>query len=275
MRNTILGEDRRFIIQDKSNPFEAALIGVSYCSGKYHIKRKNSPYTVVEYIVDGEGYVLKDGEFCLAVKDQIYICPANTPHDYYSSADKPWSKIWMNIYGSIPIFVLKEYGLSGTVIADGKSLKPLFEEVKALVYSEKNNKECRDEITSLFMKIANGLFLLKKQEEHSSEAGMLKMYLDNNLNRIVSNSELASHIFRSPDYCVKLFKAKFGTTPYNYQLEQKIKTACKMLIQTDISIAELSRAVGYSDPMYFSNLFKSKCGMSPSVYRKSINKTSG
>ena len=264
-------EDRRFLIhdiRDRALPFSAALIGVSFCSGRYHISRKNSPYTVVEYIVEGEGYVKKDGEFCLAAKDQVYICPANAPQDYYSSSDKPWTKIWMNIYGNVPLLVLKEYGFSGTVIADAKPLKPLFEEVKALIYSDKSNEECRKDILALFMRMVNELFLLKNQEKAADEASAMKLYLDNNKHRIVSNLELSSRIFRSTDYCVKLFKREFGTTPYNYQLEQKILTACQMLSQTDISIIELTSALGYSDPQYFSNLFKSKCGMSPGAYRK-------
>ena len=264
-------EDRRFLIHDthdRALPFTAALIGISFCSGKYHIRRKNSPYTVVEYIVEGEGYVMKNGEYRPASKDQIYICPANTPHDYYSSADNPWTKIWMNIYGNIPLLVLKEYGLSGTVITDAKPLKPLFEEVKALIYSDKSNEECRKDIFALFMRIANEFFLLNNQKAFSNEASAMKLYLDNNMHRIVSNLELSSHIFRSPDYCVKLFKKEIGTTPYNYQLERKISAACHMLSQTDISISELSVSLGYSDPQYFSNLFKSKCKMSPSTYRK-------
>ena len=86
-------EDRRFLIPNKSLPFSAALIGISFCSGRYHIRRKLSPFTVLEYVTDGEGYVMQDGEFKLVGKDKIYICPANMPHDYYSSADKPWTKI--------------------------------------------------------------------------------------------------------------------------------------------------------------------------------------
>ena len=262
-------EDRRFLMHDRAHPFAPALIGISFCTpGKYHITRGNSPFTVVEYILEGEGYVMKDGEFRLAEKDQVYICPANIPHDYYSSYDKPWTKIWMNIYGNIPLLVLKEYGLSGTVIMNAASLKPLFEEVRALIYSEKSNEECRKDILALFMRIVQELFLLKNQETFSNEANTMKLYLDNNKHRIVSNAELSSHIYRSPDYCVKLFKQEFGTTPYNYQIEQKIATACQMLTQTDISISELSSALGYSDAHYFSNLFKSKCTLSPKEYRK-------
>ena len=96
----------------------------------------------------------------------------------------------------------------------------------------------------------------------------MKMLLDGNVHRLVSNAELAAQIFRSADYCVKLFKKEFGTTPYDYQLTQKMSLAKQMLRQTAIPIAELASALGYSDAHYFSGLFKQKCGMSPRAYRK-------
>jgi quercetin dioxygenase-like cupin family protein len=109
-------EDRRFFVPNRSLPFSAQIIGISFCTDKYHIQRKKSPYTVIEYVVDGEGYVMKDGEFQLVGKDKIYICPAEAPHDYYSSSERPWVKIWMNLNGRVPLALLQEYGFSGTVI---------------------------------------------------------------------------------------------------------------------------------------------------------------
>ena len=261
-------EDRRFLIPNKSLPFSAALIGISFCSGRYHIRRKLSPFTVLEYVTDGEGYVMQDGEFKLVGKDKIYICPANMPHDYYSSADKPWTKIWMNVYGRVPLTLLEEYGLSGIVIADGKPLKPLFEALRELVYSTKTNDECQSEILALLIKIINGLYVLNRQITNDAEAVEMKLFLDGNSHRIVSNSELAAHIFRSPDYSVKLFKREFGITPYDYQLKQKMATACRMLKQTDISISELASILGYSDSHYFSGLFKQKVGLCPKDFHK-------
>lgn len=261
-------EDRRFLIPDRSLPFAASLIGISFCTGKYHIRRKLSPFTVIEYITDGEGYVMKDGEFKLVGKDQIYICPANVPHDYYSAADKPWTKIWMNVYGTVPLMLLREYGLSGTVITGAKPLKPLFEQLKDLIYDEKTNDECQNEILALLIKILNGLFLLNNQKTKNPEAVEMKLFLDTNTHRLISNSELSAHIYRSPDYAVKLFKQEFGTTPYNYQLDQKMSIARQMLRQTDIPVLELADALGYCDSKYFSALFKQKNGVSPREYRK-------
>ena len=40
------------------------------------------------------------------------------------------------------------------------------------------------------------------------------------------------------------------------------------LESSDISIRELSTLLGYSDPNYFSTVFRKLCGASPEVFRK-------
>ena len=41
-----------------------------------------------------------------------------------------------------------------------------------------------------------------------------------------------------------------------------------LLNNTNMSIADVGAAVGYTDPQYFSGLFKKRVGMPPSAYRK-------
>ena len=60
----------------------------------------------------------------------------------------------------------------------------------------------------------------------------MKKFLDENRDRLVTNSELANHIYRSPDYSLKLFKREFGTTPYDYQIKNKIHMATSLLQHT-------------------------------------------
>ena len=89
----------------------------------------------------------------------------------------------------------------------------------------------------------------------SKEALALKKLLDANPHRSVSAKELSKTIFRSPDYCRKLFFRSFGITPYAYQLEQKTERAKILLRETSLSVGEVAGEVGYEDLHYFSNFF--------------------
>ena len=102
------------------------------------------------------------------------------------------------------------------------------------------------------------------------EMNTLIEYITMNPRRIVSNQELADAIFRSKDYVIKRFFANFGVTPYDYQIQQKIFSAKNMLANMNLSVKEIADSLGYDDQHYFSYMFKKRCGMSPTQYRKKI-----
>ena len=103
-----------------------------------------------------------------------------------------------------------------------------------------------------------------------NEMNTLIEYITMNPRRIVSNQELADVIFRSKDYIIKRFFANFGVTPYDYQIQQKIFSAKNMLANMNLSVKEIANSLGYDDQHYFSYMFKKRCGMSPTQYRKKI-----
>jgi AraC-like DNA-binding protein len=49
----------------------------------------------------------------------------------------------------------------------------------------------------------------------------------------------------------------------------KMQRACHLLDNSDMSIKAVAAALGYSDPLYFSRLFKKTLGLSPRAYRSS------
>ena len=75
-------------------------------------------------------------------------------------------------------------------------------------------------------------------------------------------------------YFKKLFVARFGTTPSNYIKSLKIQRACDLLLAKEFSVTEIAQICGFSDVYYFSKIFKSCKGVSPSQYLKqNVNNT--
>ena len=54
--------------------------------------------------------------------------------------------------------------------------------------------------------------------------------------------------------------------------EKRIDESKKLLENTDYSIAEISKLIGFSSQSYFSQAFKKKTLMTPNEYRRSVKK---
>lgn len=74
----------------------------------------------------------------------------------------------------------------------------------------------------------------------------------------------------SYDYVRKLFKKELGITPHKYLQEKRLKAAADMLCSSyndNESIAEIAQNCGFSEPLYFSRMFKKRFGVAPSHYQ--------
>ena len=66
----------------------------------------------------------------------------------------------------------------------------------------------------------------------------------------------------------RIDKSVYNMSITEYIQRKRISVAEHMLIQTDLTIAEISRIVGYSNPSRLIEIFKRYYGFTPSKYRK-------
>jgi len=82
---------------------------------------------------------------------------------------------------------------------------------------------------------------------------------------------LAEHVGRTPNYFSHLFNKEFGCSFTEYVNRLRIEKAKKLIIGTDDLIYEVSKAVGFSDHVYFSQVFKKIVGCAPATLRKKFD----
>ena len=70
----------------------------------------------------------------------------------------------------------------------------------------------------------------------------------------------------SKKYFSALFTKNMQTNFTDYLSEIRVKHATELLQQNKLSVTELAEKCGYSDPLYFSKVFKKITGVSPSKY---------
>lgn len=69
----------------------------------------------------------------------------------------------------------------------------------------------------------------------------------------------------------RLFEAETGMAPHDYLQTLRLSHAKKLLANSSRPINDICYLCGYSDPYYFSRIFKKYCGVSPSLWRKNKN----
>ncbi len=87
----------------------------------------------------------------------------------------------------------------------------------------------------------------------------------------ITLEEIADQLNLTPEYLGTLFREKTGTHFTAYIKNHRTNKAKALLIGTEMKLSEIAQSVGYSDPKYFSKVFKESIGQLPSQYR-ALNK---
>lgn len=90
--------------------------------------------------------------------------------------------------------------------------------------------------------------------DHSSRLSIDKIYSDLKI---------------SPSYGGEVFRKIYGYAPRQYLTKLKIAQAKRLLQMPDLSVIDISEALGYRDPAHFSRQFKKWTENTPYQYRKS------
>jgi AraC-like DNA-binding protein len=98
----------------------------------------------------------------------------------------------------------------------------------------------------------------------------IKAYFDNNnqLEKgIPTVKQCGIEMNMSGHYLSDLLKNETGKSLIEHLHLQLIDRAKNSLLNTNVSVSQVAYSLGFEYPQYFSKLFKSKTGMSPSEYR--------
>ena len=83
-----------------------------------------------------------------------------------------------------------------------------------------------------------------------------------------SLSGIASALFVNGNYLARVFKRETGHTLLWYHNSIRCERAKQLLSDTDLSVSEVSEAVGFVSPAHFSHVFRKITGFAPSSWRE-------
>ena len=96
----------------------------------------------------------------------------------------------------------------------------------------------------------------------------LTAFMETNMGNIdISVDDLMTATGMSRSSLNRKMHELFNLSPKEFLQEARIKHACSLLKQTNLSVKEIAYSCGFSNPHYFANCFKSSIGHTPTEYR--------
>ncbi len=93
-------------------------------------------------------------------------------------------------------------------------------------------------------------------------------YIESNVENDISLNEISERLNISSYYFSKLFKEETNEGFVEYLTKRRVEKAKEMLKDPSKTIKEVGSECGYSDPNYFSRIFKKATGMTPTEYKE-------
>jgi two-component system response regulator YesN len=175
-------------------------------------------------------------------------------------------------------YLVKNYIVMDIALAAAKFAADLGGNVDRVVPALDNLEAMLAEITTVehlrdkLQEILVGALTYRDSQANNQHSVMLQQvheYIDQHyVDADLSLNEVASQVNLSPSHFSTVFSQETGQTFKEYLTEVRIKRAKELLRSTTLKSFEISYQIGYSDPHYFSYVFRKHTGLSPKEYRQ-------
>lgn len=150
----------------------------------------------------------------------------------------------------------------------------VFELIRTIDDEYKNARDGRESmLRSCFTMLAVTLSRLNDPSSDDAKRNIINVantaaYIERHYTEKLSLEELAEMSHYSSRHFVRIFKENYSTTPQKYINTLRLKHACTLLRETELSIEDAAQQSGFGDGNYFSRIFRSSMGVSPKQYRR-------
>ena len=258
-----------------------------------HGKHFHNQYEIF-YLLEGErrcffdnrSYLVKGGSLILVDENSIHMTTANSEqeigHDriiLYVERDKmkEFDRLFPNL--NLVKFFHQHYGVFPLNERQQREFIDLYIRLQDEFDSRKRNYRAmiETEIIQYFIR-----FMRENHTpatEHTDVSAPSKYqniyavadYISEHFDETITLDLLADQFYISKYYLSRTFKEITGYGISEYLNIHRIREAKRLLEETDLSVQQIARKLGYESITYFEKVFKTYMTMSPLKYRKTMN----
>lgn len=259
----ILGEQITF-------PFYVSGVGIT--DSEYHIERRQGLISHQILIsLSGAGKLRVDGKTYQISQGDFFYLKSGIPHEYYPNQSGEWKTGWVVFRGNLLNSIMETMGFGDYYVGKVKDevyaqalLRKILDAAKEPFLGLEKSSEALYEYIMYIRKMVLGF---EEQDGSCSRLEPAIERMEKNYNQDISLQELTELTGISKQHFCRLFRQQFGMRPMEYLAKKRVAQAKILLEQTDMSVQEVGKKVGYTDYNYFGIVFKKYEGVSPGKYR--------
>ncbi|MCM3601008.1 AraC family transcriptional regulator [Robertmurraya korlensis] len=176
-----------------------------------------------------------------------------------------------NLQSSFPstVIPISVYPMNERLTGYIESLKPILKESNRI-----QEGLVRLKLLELLYDVADTdeKFLYQFLHLRHNERKSISQVVEENIYNPVSIDDLAYLSGRSLSTFKREFKEIYNSPPLKWIRNRRLDKARELLLHTPFSITEICFSTGFENVAHFSRVFKERFGVSPSMYKQSLNR---
>lgn len=245
-------------------------------SDHYCHRPQGADFHLLIYCEQGSGYANLEGANFQIGKGDFLLLPANRAHFYGAAEGDPWTVRWISFRGvsshSLMNYLITRIGgYQGTVTHTAAMTAMVSKIMSSLSRgcAEINLLTAARCLPILLSAMASDTPVVFREDYGISGATARGVdFMLKNLESSITIEEIARSANLSVSRFIKVFHENTGYSPIEYLNHLKIQRACNYLDFPEMKIREVALKIGIADPYYFSRLFTSVMGLSPTAFRQ-------
>ena len=250
-------------------------VGYQKCEPEYQWGPGVRDHYCIHHILSGSGYYTTGKVSVRLSAGDTFILFPGVELEYRADRDEPW-----------------EYGWAGFMGADAASIIRNTEFCRETPYIRRGlvpDEKIREGIERIYqakggtydaaVAMAGGLYTLlsvfmhySRREEHETDSQVMYVekaegYIETNYSYPITVEDVAAYVGISRSHLFRSFQNYMRKSPKEFLTGYRIKQACRLLRETDLSVSAIAYSVGFENNLYFSKAFRKQKGLSPSEYR--------
>lgn len=267
--------------EDFLNSLSVYNVGYQKCEPEYQWGPGIRDHYCIHHILSGSGiYTTGKVSVRLSAGDTFILFPG-VELQYQADKDEPWEYCWAGFMGTDAASIIRNTGFSKETPYILKGTIPEEEIRNGLdeIYQNKGNTYESSvamagrlySLLAVFMHYAQRTE--PEKDSHVMYVEKAMSYIETNYSYPITVEDIAYYVGISRSHLFRSFQNYMRKSPKDYLSGYRIRQACHLLRETDLSVSTIAYSVGFENNLYFSKAFRKQKGMSPSEYRRAKRKT--